>query len=177
MTFWYEGHLDQIAQMLRDGLSARQIAAKFDGVSRNAVIGLVGRRADLAEIGFSRSPRGGEDRAHKVARLRREKAPRPEKPKKEAVAVEEAAEVVRPDIAASLYDANSLRVELHNIPVGGCHWPVNDVPKGGVFLFCGCEALPEKPYCEVHYSRSIGKGTESERAAITAAKSITRAAA
>nr|WP_313010767.1 GcrA family cell cycle regulator [Brucella intermedia] len=159
MTFWYEGHLDQIAQMLRDGLSARQIAAKFDGVSRNAVIGLVGRRADLAEIGFSRSPRGGEDRAHKVARLRREKAPRPEKPKKKAVAVEEAAEVVWPDIAA-----------------GGCHWPVNDVPKGGVFLFCGCEAMPEKPYCEVHYSRSIGKGTESERAAVNAAKSIARAA-
>lgn len=176
MTLWYEGHLDQIAQWLRDGLSAREIAANFDGVTRNAVIGLVGRRAELSEIGFAHAPRGGETTEDKVARIRREKAPRPEKPKKEPKTVEDNAEVVRPDIAATIYDANSLRVELQNIPVGGCHWPVNDVPKGGVFLFCGCNAMPEKPYCEVHYSRSIGKGTESERAAVNAAKSIARAA-
>lgn len=176
MRLWYEGHLDQIAQMLRNGLSARKIAAHFDGVSRNAVIGIVGRRPELREIGFAHKPHGGEEVMEKIARARRERAPRPENPKATPKAVEEAAEVVRPDIAASIYDANSLRVELQNIPAGGCHWPVNDVPKGGVFLFCGGKAMPEKPYCDVHYNRSIGKGTESERAAVNAAKRIARAA-
>ncbi len=151
---WYSKHIDQIKQLLQDGLSASQIGVQY-GVSRNAVIGIVSRHEELRAVGFTRSARGGEDSAHKVARIRREKAPRPEKPKKQPqpVTINPDAEVVRPDIAATIYDANSLRVELHNIPAGGCHFAVNDVPRGGVYLFCGCPVKADKAYCDHHYRR------------------------
>lgn len=167
---WREGHIPQISQMLKDGLSASEIANKFEGVSRNAVIGLVHRRADLREIGFERVPGGNPDAAAKARKARglapaklAHKKPQAVKP----VTVEPT--VVTPETAAVLFDANSLRVELHNIPAGGCKWPVNDVPAGGVFLFCGCKSMAEKPYCEEHYKRSVSKGTPSERSAITTA--------
>jgi len=174
---WHEGHIPQISQMLRDGFSASEIADKFEGVSRNAVIGLVHRRADLREIGFDRVPGGNPDAAAKARRTRglapaklAHKKPKAVKP----VTVEPT--VITPETAAVLFDANSLRVELHNIPAGGCKWPVNDVPTGGVFLFCGCKSMAEKPYCEEHYRRSIGRGTPSEQSAVRMAKVVGRAA-
>jgi len=168
---WHEGRIPQISQMLKDGFSASEIAERFEGVSRNAVIGLVHRTHELREIGFDRVPGGNPDAAAKArktrglapAKLAHKKKPKAEKP----VIVEPT--VITPETAAVLFDANTMRVELHNIPAGGCKWPVNDVPAGGVFLFCGCEAMADKPYCAEHYKRSVSKGTPSEQSAIRSA--------
>lgn len=46
----------RIGEMLRDGMSAGQIAAKMRGKTRNAIIGLVQRNKYLRAIGFERSP-------------------------------------------------------------------------------------------------------------------------
>lgn len=163
---WHEGRIPQISQMLKDGFSASEIAERFEGVSRNAVIGLVHRTHELREIGFDRVPGGSTENASKALKTRG-LSPTNKAPKRKPVIVEPA--VMTPKTAAMLFDANTMRVELHNIPAGGCKWPVNDVPAGGVFLFCGCEAMADKPYCAEHYKRSVSKGTPSERSAITTA--------
>lgn len=45
----------------------------------------------------------------------------------------------------------------------GCMWPANS---GGPYLFCG-HAKFKGSYCERHYVRSIGSGTEGERRALS----------
>ncbi|WP_407976124.1 GcrA family cell cycle regulator [Brucella pseudogrignonensis] len=168
---WHEGRIPQISQMLKDGFSASEIAERFEGVSRNAVIGLVHRTHELREIGFDRVPGGNPDIAANARKARAKAGPKPAKPQKPKVAKPVIVEptVVTPETAAVLFDANTMRVELHNLPAGGCKWPVNDVPAGGVFLFCGCKSMAEKPYCEEHYKRSVSKGTPSEQSAIRTA--------
>ena len=58
MTSYTETEIDFIAGMLRDGASASQIAAHFEGRSRNAIVGIVQRNARLKAIGFRNKPNG-----------------------------------------------------------------------------------------------------------------------
>ncbi|MFC6487332.1 GcrA family cell cycle regulator [Nitratireductor sp. GCM10026969] len=50
---WEDEQKQIIAKMLKDGSTAREIAAQFS-VTRNSIIGIVGRDKALREIGFSR---------------------------------------------------------------------------------------------------------------------------
>ena len=52
---WTPELKDQVADMLHEGLSASQIAARIGDVTRNAVIGVVNRDKRLKEIGFKRT--------------------------------------------------------------------------------------------------------------------------
>lgn len=38
-----------------------------------------------------------------------------------------------------------------------CHWPMNNPPKGGKFLFCGSLKKAESSYCHHHYECSIAQ--------------------
>ncbi|MBZ9816453.1 GcrA family cell cycle regulator [Mesorhizobium sp. CA7] len=58
-----EKEIDEIAALLKEGLSASRIAGRFSAlrgspVSRNAIIGVVHRNAGLSAIGFA-NPKGG----------------------------------------------------------------------------------------------------------------------
>ncbi|MDX8440575.1 GcrA cell cycle regulator [Mesorhizobium australafricanum] len=58
-----EREIDEIAALLKEGLSALRIAGRFSAlrgspVSRNAIIGIVHRNAGLSAIGFA-NPKGG----------------------------------------------------------------------------------------------------------------------
>ena len=58
-----EKEIDEIATLLKEGLSASRIAGRFSAlrgspVSRNAIIGIVHRNAGLSAIGFA-NPKGG----------------------------------------------------------------------------------------------------------------------
>src|SRR5690606_34681468 len=64
-----------VAGMLQKGLSASQIAAHFDGVSRNAVIGVVHRDKRLREIGFKRS--SGPQHTERSRKPRKPRSSRP----------------------------------------------------------------------------------------------------
>lgn len=54
MKQWTERQREEVASMLRQGLSAAQISLKVER-SRNAVISLVNRWPELKAIGFARS--------------------------------------------------------------------------------------------------------------------------
>lgn len=58
MTPYTETEIDFIAGMLQSGATSGQIAAHFEGRSRNAIASVVGRNAKLKAIGFANSPTG-----------------------------------------------------------------------------------------------------------------------
>ncbi len=47
-----------------------------------------------------------------------------------------------------------------------CRWPLGEAP----YVFCCAEAIQGQSYCQHHYSRSLGKGTISERRAVKDAR-------
>ncbi|WP_292365124.1 GcrA family cell cycle regulator [Mesorhizobium sp.] len=138
---WSGADKDRIAELLVAGLSASKIAAHFAGASRNAVIGVVYRDKRLKAIGLTRRPppRPKPDDTqkritvpHTQSRIRLPPTPR------------------KPDQAAPA----SLEMLLHELDGKQCKWPTNDVPKGGVFLFCGHLRAEQGPYCPYHRSRA-----------------------
>lgn len=62
----------------------------------------------------------------------------------------------------SEYDDAGLMVLLEEN--NGCKWPLND---GGPYLFCGHDRLGKYSYCARHQERSVGRGTEGERRALS----------
>lgn len=174
---WTDELKDQVAAMLRKGLTASQIAARLEGVSRNAVVGVVNRDRRLKEIGFKRSPgpqNTGRKRDLSIAAKRRRGAVRGGK---EALV---RLEVIPTPSIADLLDAVPDTPGLFGAPqVAGmplimltdcrCKWPLND---GGPFLFCGEAKQPGRPYCAYHSTAALGNGTESERSAVRSALKV-----
>jgi hypothetical protein len=138
---WSAADKDKIAALLVQGLSASQIAAKFDGVGRGAIIGVIHRDARLKAIGLAKRPGFDKPQATTAPVVKRARAPRLAKPQF----------VTRPEPAAPA----PLNLPLHELDSKQCKWPVNDVPKGGRFLFCGHGPRVEgSPYCAYHHSRA-----------------------
>jgi len=78
-----EKEIDEIAALLKEGLSASRIAGRFSAlrgspVSRNAIIGIVHRNAGLRAIGFA-NPKGG-----RAGGRPRKHAARPDRPGRRA---------------------------------------------------------------------------------------------
>lgn len=173
MERWFDGNIDRIADLLREGLSASQIAAHFRGVSKNAVIGIVGRNAELKAIGFKRRPGKQEPKSIAVSTARKKNV-RGGKVSKTRL------RIVPPTIDA-IIDAAPARDVTSGAPhVAGidllmlnecrCKWPIND---GGPFLFCGEAKEPGRAaYCDYHAALSVGQGTESERSAVRQAMKV-----
>lgn len=144
--FWSDADKNRIADYLVAGLSASKIAAHFEGVSRNAVIGVIYRDKRLKAIGFAR-PSGFKPKPatpKTTVRVspnlpRRAKASRPAKPF-----------ATRPDQVAPA----SREMLLHELDRHQCKWPTNDPPKGGVFRFCGHQRAEKGPYCAYHQMRA-----------------------
>lgn len=137
---WSSTDKDRIAEFLVTGLSASKIAAHFAGASRNAVIGVVYRDKRLKAIGFARVSGFSKPKVEPVKPAPRTRTRRvPAKPF-----------VTRPEPAAPA----SLEMLLHELDGKQCKWPTNDVPKGGVFLFCGHPRAEQGPYCPYHRSRA-----------------------
>lgn len=162
MKHWFEGHIDAIAQMLRDGHTASQIAPHF-GATRNAVIGLVGRNPVLREIGFARKP--GENLGCKVtvsvAQTRTLATVRGGKASANRIR-QLAAPPPLPTPVMTFGAPHTAGIPLLMFNEHRCKWPIND---GGPFIFCGETTGEGRQYCAWHASVAIGKGTVGEQMA------------
>lgn len=124
------------------GISAREIAARFDGASRNAVIGLYDRYPDDLASAPLNKPKGAvkaEARA-KTGRnfiVRRPSTRKPIAPT--TPVVEQAGEY------------HVCGRPLMMLARGRCKWPVNDAEVGETHLFCCVPA--NGSYCEAHAAR------------------------
>lgn len=148
---WTDRDKQRIAAMLRDKLTASEIGAYF-GVSRNAIIGIVGRTPELSKIGYrhrAKSKPAKKDSSSKpkrrpsvrllVQNLVHKKASRSkDKP------------FVDPTVTA---DLEPRRITLMELDWRDCRWIVEGT--GERALFCGLPKLPGSSYCECHYARSI----------------------
>lgn len=161
MIHWHTGKFPAIAEMLKAGATASDIGAKF-GASRNAVIGLVHRHAELKAVGFKRAPSQRKD-----SQPTRAKAT-PSQPRHKTVVVSIAPEA-QPIPEATFSTPHVVGVPLLMLTDCRCKWPIND---GGPFLFCGEAKQPDRPYCAYHATASLGKGTESERSAVRSALKV-----
>jgi hypothetical protein len=129
----------QVAVFLGDGLSATQIAERFGGgLTRNAVIGVVQRDKALAAIGFSRAP--GWQRREKLKKAKAE-APKP-------IVIKVAPLPPKPEPVLPIKVAHGCGRPIYALGSNQCRFGVNDVPRGGVFLFCGEPA--DGNWCQAH---------------------------
>lgn len=156
-----------VAKLLRDGLSAGQIADQLPfAISRNAVIGLVHRDEALRAIGFRNAPR----------RPQGQKQPEP-KPKPAAVNKPAAKTAVTdcnfgnasrtlrhdpverdpptpPPPPSERLPFRCVGVPLVQIREGLCRFPLWDLDGAPDFLMCGCAAPAGQSYCEGHRART-----------------------
>jgi GcrA cell cycle regulator len=132
---WPEARKEQLRKLWTDGLSCRDIAAQLgDGLSRNAVIGMVTR------MGLSHRPRSGGRPAKKRPVPRTRTLPR---------------FAFRTPPARPGHGPVDLPVEQPANPVTlleltdrSCRWPSGNNP--ATMLFCGATSVEGQPYCERH---------------------------
>ena len=167
---WTPEKDELLAKLLRDGLSASQIAAQFN-VSRNAVIGRVHRKRELAAIGFERGlphhrpkPKNGRVPTRKIAKPK----PAPRVPLKPVSAPPKPVPVPITSIERVRFDEARARerITLVELAHDRCKFAVNDAAPGETFYFCGEPQDGESSYCLHHHKRVISLGTPSEQNAV-----------
>lgn len=138
---WNKDALAMLDRLLKDGLSASEIAntlaAAFGAaVTKNSVIGKVHRIKGNGA--FARSP--SDSPAPKTVRK-----PRTQRKKEEAMPAIPAIEpFFQP--APPIIRRESGNVSLMELTATTCRWPIGN-PGDEDFRFCGDFAVPGKPYC------------------------------
>ncbi|NTG01853.1 hypothetical protein G6L30_17190 [Agrobacterium rhizogenes] len=156
---WSDESISLLKRMVAEGHSASEIAAKLDGVSRNAVIG--------------KATRLGLKLGHSKVILKREpivRAPRSRKAKPDPVKISELQEFMErapPPVVETIPKPVSLRLKLLELSdfVRECRWPEGERAD---ITFCGHDVVEGKSWCPYHARLAMGRGTESERKAASA---------
>jgi len=158
---WSEERVDALKGMWAGGFSARQIAARIGGCTRNAVIGKVhrlglpGRKTQqrtCARSGGARKP----PKPRSTAGQRTWNGHRPPREKSERGF--ELANLSDIAALATLLKPHAEDLAINRKPLvdlehGDCHWPIGD-PKTSDFGFCGAPVLQKRPYCQGHCARA-----------------------
>jgi len=132
------------------GTSAREIAAHFNGATRNAVIGLYGRYPDLLTETPLKKPTKSviamvKAKANGNYTVRTPSKTRPKQPTIEP-------ETFVPPEPRGL-EWHVCGKPLMLLGPHQCKWPINEAAVGEAHLFCSAPA--EKSYCEAHHARSF----------------------
>ncbi len=169
MSFWNEERDAELTRMWSEDLSASQIAQRFGGTTRNAVIGRV-RRLHLPyrnphRVGLSPWRSGQDDRIAK-ARVVTHYAP---KPKKKPSPVRELLQSL-PTEPLPPRDPMPAQVSFNDLESHHCRAPVGTEFHPDKPYYCGEDITPGSSYCECHTRRymtaiSVVKAKQPERPA------------
>jgi GcrA cell cycle regulator len=133
---WGPDAIETLRALWAEGLSTAEIGRRM-GVSKNAVVGkahrlnLPPRPSPIRRDGPA-TPRPASPRPIAVRPI----APRPVRPATPPPAAPPAPQPAPPR-------------HVSRAGVRSCSWPIGEPGTRG-FHFCGCEALPGKPYCAEH---------------------------
>ncbi len=119
---WTEERVAELKELWAQGYSARQIAEKLGGITRNAVIGKANR------MGLSKPTKSSLTRQRKRQEGTERRRP-----------VEEDVMVLTPDSGVSIL----------TLTTATCRWPIGH-PGEENFFFCGARAKSGQPYCDAH---------------------------
>lgn len=171
---WDESHIARVAQMMQEGLSARQIGDQI-GVSKSAIIGKARKVPSLKAIGFKTPngwPKGSSIKGHKAKQDKKAAAPKIKmsvrtgmyaapKPTRKVASPFGATNIFRkaerrreaPGLSAlpapTRMSVAPRLVKLVDLKPNECRWPVGD-PKAAGFGFCGHDRLLPHVYCPAH---------------------------
>ena len=126
---WSTDREDRLRALVLDGLTATRIGAKI-GVTRNAVIGKIGRLGLRLLGGLGRQPG-------------------PQKPRKSRARKPKVTTAV---ILAPPPDGG---IDILALAAGVCRWPQDTIE--GV-RYCGGETYPRHVYCPAHHRLAFGAG-------------------
>lgn len=193
MTAYTTSEIDSIAGWLKEGLTASQIATRLTAargtpVTRNAIIGVVHRRAALKAIGFANSKGGRSGGRPKKDTANRDVPPAPAKrfvptptnaapnhlPNKLFIAAIEELEgdddafqlpktPTRPHRAPARQAHSAAMRFVDCLVQSRCRAPLSydleELP-GPDMLCCGFRAVGGRPYCEYHEIRLTARRAE-----------------
>jgi GcrA cell cycle regulator len=189
---------DQLAGYCREGLTAKQIADKFQNCSRSAVIGMVSRLQLQLNAGNARRGTTGRRKADAETTPAKPKPPAVRRVTKlveqtsswrgannppatdfKARAEQRAAS---PGLPAHLVAGEPRVPSTDVVPVSRglglreltertCKWPVGD-PQADDFGFCGNDARRDGPYCRYHARLAYTPPTTRQRAGLRSAERI-----
>lgn len=160
---------DAVRPLVKEDLSASEIARHFVGASRNAVIGVVHRngmaltRRRSAPKESQPVPRplpSGQRSAHPVL---------PTEPAAATPNIASPTEAAPPAMKASEPVLFIATVDRQ------CRWPLwgfHDKPKADAMFVCGSPTPDGRPYCTHHAEKSRGEGMPCERRAVRAAMAV-----
>ena len=132
---WTPERVATLERLWTDGLSASEIAARFPGITRNAVLGKLHR---LGQLGRGRPTAPAKSRAVKPPRAPSVRRPQPPALMRPPVAP---VPVAMPSWAGEVTQVEALQ-SWH------CRWPIGD-PHDAAFAFCG-RRVAARPYCGDH---------------------------
>ncbi|WP_372784842.1 GcrA family cell cycle regulator [Phenylobacterium sp.] len=133
LSIWTPERVAILERLWTDGLSASEIAARFPGITRNAVLGKLHR---LGRLG-----RGRPMAPAKVRKAKPPQQPHARRPHHPPTAAKRPPPVAMPIWAGQVARVEALR-SWH------CRWPIGDPHEPG-FAFCG-RRVAARPYCGDH---------------------------
>lgn len=155
---WTDERVDFLKQRWAEGVSASIIAEELGGVSRCGVVGKVFRlglekrrtrtmrngSATVSVDGHEHSPR--KQRNYSVLQ---KFCGAPERIKQREAEAEIRAEFYATEVADLTPEQKATAVTFLQLEKHHCKWGYGD-PRRPDFVFCGCDRMPDSPYCAPH---------------------------
>lgn len=153
---WSQERVELLKKLLEQRLSARVVAQRLGGVTRNAVIGKA-KREGFALQSPSNPPMPRYIVDAQATAPRKKRVPCPPgritqnvTPRVRIAPTFPAEPVV---IHEDIYVAPADRKGILELTESSCKWPIGD-PREADFHFCGGPRVPGLPYCEGHCKRA-----------------------
>jgi len=142
------GLMDRLAALCKEPLTAKVIAEMLSSefqldVTRNAVIGRIHRHG--LQLHFEPKFKPGSNPGR----------PRKSKPDKQVKMVKLHVDApIAPEEAARPSEAEALTI--YQLQRGDCRWPLGRTYQRPPYLYCGKQAVFERPYCGEHCVKAYG---------------------
>lgn len=160
---WTEERVELLKQLAAQDLSCAQIAAQIGGITRNAVIGKLGRLglAPGRAIGVRRlrdgiptrkapRPRAQRREGLNFAKIDRKQEMGLNREDREQRAAESRLKFCAVEVVDLPAEQSAFAVPLAKLNAHTCRWPLGDPRDLEAMRFCGAEPHAAYPYCARH---------------------------